>query len=63
MCFSGASAENRYQAMKKTYDPLPSLGMKSDTSEDAAPEASPLMDVRRGGKKKRSLLTPMYNAG
>jgi len=58
MCFGGSSAESRYQAMKKTYDPLPSLKMEPSSSVSGS-TSSQLRDVRRKGMKKRSLLTPL----
>ena len=58
MCFGGSSAESRYQGMKKTYDPLPSLKMEPSSSVSGS-TSSQLRDVRRKGMKKRSLLTPL----
>ena len=58
MCFGGSSAESRYEGMKKTYDPLPSLKFESNT-EASKNASSPLRDVRRKGMQKRSLLTPL----
>ncbi len=57
MCFGGSSAESRYQGMKKTYDPLPSLKMEPSSSVSGS-TSSQLRDVQRKGMKKRSLLTP-----
>ena len=58
MCFGGPSAESRYQKIKKTYDPLPSLKMDTNSMVSGG-ASSQLRDVRRKGIKKRSLLTPL----